>query len=217
MESPGPGHGHRGFLVQRNHESGGIVIGVTLPRGAALQQRVEATSCNRDIFTILKSGQCSFQIQPLTHGSTAVARKSHSGDFFRFLRPQASNQPISKSILRESDGLRDGVVRTGISMIKEDAERWRLELLLPWYAAGTLSRSESDCIEKALAGDVELARRYALVLEELAETINLNEALGEPSASVAETLFAAIDVEEALHRSAPNTTLSAGASLAKRA
>jgi hypothetical protein len=71
--------------------------------------------------------------------------------------------------------------------------------------------------QRALAGDVELARRYALVLEELAETINLNEALGEPSASVAETLFAAIDVEEALHRSAPNTALSAGASLAKRA
>ena len=109
-------------------------------------------------------------------------------------------------------------------MIKEDAERWRLELLLPWYAAGTLSRSESDCVEKALAGDVELARRYALVLEELAETINLNETLGEPSASVAETLFAAIDVEEArtprrrrLHRSAPKPALSAGASLAKRA
>ena len=61
------------------------------------------------------------------------------------------------------------------------------------------------------------ARRYALVLEELAETINLNEALGEPSASVAGTLFAAIDVEEALHRSAPNTALSAGANLAKRA
>ena len=127
------------------------------------------------------------------------------------MRPQASNQSISKSTLRESDGLRDGVVRTGISMIKEDAERWRLELLLPWYAAGTLSRSESDCVEKALAGDVELARRYALVLEELAETINLNEALGEPSASVAETLFAAIDVEEALHRSAPNNTAPAPA------
>ena len=131
--------------------------------------------------------------------------------FFRFLRPQASNQSISKSTLRESDGLRDGAVRTGISMIKEDAERWRLELLLPWYAAGTLSRSESDCVEKALAGDVELARRYALVLEELAETINLNEALGEPSASVAETLFAAIDVQEALHRSAPNITAPAPA------
>jgi hypothetical protein len=69
MESPGPGHGHRGFLVQRNHESGVIVIGVILPLGAALQQRVEATSCNRDIFTILKSGIRSptqNQIRPST-------------------------------------------------------------------------------------------------------------------------------------------------------
>ncbi|MET0407373.1 MAG: hypothetical protein ABW006_03290 [Hyphomicrobium sp.] len=96
-------------------------------------------------------------------------------------------------------------------MIKEDPEQLRIEFLLPWYAAGTLSRSESDRVEKALAGDIELARRYALVLEELAETINLNEALGEPSASVAETLFAAIEVEEAraprrqrLHRVVPN-------------
>ena len=217
MESPGPGHGHRGFLVQRNHESGGIVIGVILPLGAALQQRVEATSCNRDIFTILKSSQCSFLKSSHSHTLHCRCQKITLGRFLRFLRPQASNQPISKSTLRESDGLRDGTVRTGISMIKEDAERRRLELLLPWYAAGTLSRSESDCVEKALAGDVELARRYALVLEELAETINLNEALGEPSASVAGTLFAAIDVEEALHRSAPNTALSAGANLAKRA
>ena len=142
--------------------------------------------------------------------------------FLLYLSEQASNQPISKSTLRESDRLRDGKVTTDISMIKEDAERWRIEFLLPWYAAGTLSRSEADCVEKALADDLELARRYALVLKELAETISLNEALGEPSASVAETLFAAIDAEEArtprrrrLHRSAPNAALSA--SLAKRA
>ena len=113
--------------------------------------------------------------------------------------------------MRESDELRDGTARTGISMIEADAERSRIEFLLPWYAAGTLSRSESDRVEKALAGDVELARRYALVLEELAQTINLNEALGEPSARVEATLFAAIDLEEARtprrrrpHRSAPN-------------
>ena len=105
-------------------------------------------------------------------------------------------------------------------MIEEDAERLRIEFLLPWHAAGTLSRSESDRVEKALAGDVELARRYALALEELAQTINLNEALGEPSARVEATLFAAIDLEEArtprrrrLHRSAPTTALSAGAGL----
>ena len=103
-------------------------------------------------------------------------------------------------------------------MIEEDAERLRIEFLLPWYAAGTLSRSDSDRVEKALAGDIELARRYALVLEELAEAINLNEALGEPSASVAARLFAAIDLEartprrRRLHRSARNPALGAGAS-----
>jgi hypothetical protein len=121
--------------------------------------------------------------------------------------------------VRESDELRDGTARTGISMIEEDAERLRIEFLLPWYAAGTLSRCESDRVEKALAGDVELARRYALVLEELAATINLNEALGGPSARVEATLFAAIDLHEARtaprqrsHRSAPNTAPGPGAS-----
>ncbi len=105
-------------------------------------------------------------------------------------------------------------------MIKEGAERRRIESLLPWYAAGTLSRSDADCVEQALASDIGLARSYALVLEELAETVYLNERLG----GVAEKLFAAIDAEEArsprrrLHRPAPKTALSAGvASLAKRA
>ena len=84
-----------------------------------------------------------------------------------------------------------------MNMINEDAERQRIESLLPWYAAGTLSRSDADRVEQALAGDSELARCYALVLEELAETIYLNETLGEPSAGVAEKLFGAIDAEEA--------------------
>jgi hypothetical protein len=50
-------------------------------------------------------------------------------------------------------------------------------------------------------------------LEELAETVYLNETLGEPSACVAEKLFAAIDAEEArsprrrrLHRCAEHCT-----------
>jgi anti-sigma-K factor RskA len=109
-------------------------------------------------------------------------------------------------------------------MIQEGAERRRIESLLPWYAAGTLSRSDADRVEQALASDIGLARSYALVLEELAETVYLNERLGEPSACVAEKLFAAIDAEEArsprrrLHRPAPNTALNVGvASLAKRA
>ena len=70
-----------------------------------------------------------------------------------------------------------------------------IEALLPWHAAGTLSRSDARRVEQALARDPELARRYALVREELGETIHLNETLGAPSARAMETLFAKIDAE----------------------
>jgi hypothetical protein len=83
-----------------------------------------------------------------------------------------------------------------MSMIDKEPERHEIEALLPWYAAGTLSRREADLVERMLAGDRELARRYDLVRQELAETIRLNETLGAPSARAMEKLFAAIDVEE---------------------
>ena len=70
-----------------------------------------------------------------------------------------------------------------------------IEELLPWHAAGTLSRRDSLRVEEALARDPELARRYALVREELGETILLNETLGAPSAHAMEKLFAKIDAE----------------------
>ena len=53
---------------------------------------------------------------------------------------------------------------------------------MPWHAAGTLSPREAQSVEAALASDPELARRYELVREELAQTIHLNETLGAPSA-----------------------------------
>ena len=53
-----------------------------------------------------------------------------------------------------------------------------LEDLLPWHAAGTLDANEAAEVERALAADPELARRFALVREELTETILLNESLG---------------------------------------
>ena len=84
-----------------------------------------------------------------------------------------------------------------MNMINKEPERHDVEALLPWHAAGTLNRRDADRVERALAGDRELSRRYDLVREELAETISLNETLGEPSACVAEKLFAAIDLEEA--------------------
>ena len=70
-----------------------------------------------------------------------------------------------------------------------------IEELLPWHAAGTLSRRDTLRVEEALARDPELARRYALVREELGETILLNETLGAPSAHAMEKLFAKIDAE----------------------
>jgi hypothetical protein len=84
-----------------------------------------------------------------------------------------------------------------MNMINKEPERHEIEALLPWHAAGTLSRLDADRVERALAGDRELARRYDLVREELTETIHLNETLGAPSARAMEKLFAAIDAEEA--------------------
>src|SRR5262249_9746556 len=73
----------------------------------------------------------------------------------------------------------------------------KIEELLPWHATGTLSRRDANRVEQALAGDRELARRYDLVRQELAETTSLNETLGAPSARAMEKLFAAINAEEA--------------------
>jgi hypothetical protein len=78
-----------------------------------------------------------------------------------------------------------------------ESGRGDIEDLLPWHAAGTLSPRDMQRVETALAADPELARRYQLVREELAQTIHLNETLGAPSARAAETLFAKIDAEPA--------------------
>ena len=76
-----------------------------------------------------------------------------------------------------------------------DKEREDLETLLPWHAAGTLNRRDAERVEKALANDRELLRRFNLAREELNETIHLNETLGAPSARALEKLFAAIEAE----------------------
>ena len=85
-----------------------------------------------------------------------------------------------------------------MTAINKRPTRHEIEELLPWYATGTLSSREAERVEQALAGDSELARRYELVRQELAETARLNETLGAPSARAVEKLFAAINAEEAL-------------------
>ena len=72
-----------------------------------------------------------------------------------------------------------------------------IEMLLPWHAAGTLNARDARRVEEALARDPELAKQYAVIREEYAETISLNETLGAPSARAMQKLFAAIDAEPA--------------------
>ena len=85
-------------------------------------------------------------------------------------------------------------------MMMEEREPDEIEALLPWHAAGTLSRDDAARVEAALARDHELARRYALVREELAETIRVNEALGAPSPRPLQRLMTRIDAEAATGR-----------------
>ena len=72
-----------------------------------------------------------------------------------------------------------------------EKERHEIEALLPWHAAGTLSRCDADRVEQALSDDPKLAQHYDLVRQEFAETIHLNERLGAPasSASIAANSF----------------------------
>ena len=85
---------------------------------------------------------------------------------------------------------------------EEALARREIEELLPWHAAGTLSRRDAQRVEEALARDPELASRYELVREELAGTIHLNESLGAPPARAMEKLFAAIEAEPARRQAA---------------
>jgi hypothetical protein len=75
----------------------------------------------------------------------------------------------------------------------KQSEPSEIELLLPWYAAGTLDPRESQQVEAALANDPELAARYEWVCAELGQETHVSEAAGEPSGRDVKTLFAKID------------------------
>jgi hypothetical protein len=78
-----------------------------------------------------------------------------------------------------------------------EQEPSEIEMLLPWHAAGTLNARDARRVEEALVRDPALAKQYAVIREEYAETIGLNESLGAPSARAMQKLFAAIDAEPA--------------------
>ena len=84
-------------------------------------------------------------------------------------------------------------------MTTKQDNRAEISMLLPWYAAGTLSAAETRRVAEAIANDPELAGRLEEIREEAAETLLLNESLGVPSRRAADKLFAAIDAEQAAH------------------
>lgn len=94
---------------------------------------------------------------------------------------------------------------------KLDQEPGEIEMLLPWHAAGTLNARDARRVDEALARDPELAKQYAVIREEYAETIHLNESLGAPSARAMAKLFAAIDGEPAR---TPSASLNISAAIA---
>jgi anti-sigma-K factor RskA len=83
-----------------------------------------------------------------------------------------------------------------------EQEPSEIEMLLPWHAAGTLNARDARRVDEALARDPELAKHYAAIREEYAETIDLNESLRAPSVRAMQKLFAAIDAEPARNPSA---------------
>ena len=88
-----------------------------------------------------------------------------------------------------------------MNMIKNKAsEREEIEALLPWHAAGTLSRRDAQKVEQALASDAELATQYETVRQDLVETIGLNESLGAPSARAMQKLMADIEADTSTAR-----------------
>jgi anti-sigma-K factor RskA len=85
------------------------------------------------------------------------------------------------------------------------AEREEIEALLPWHAAGTLSRREAEMVEQALATDADLAAQFETVREDLAETIVANESLGAPSARAMQKLMADIEADVSTSRRAKSS------------
>jgi len=83
-----------------------------------------------------------------------------------------------------------------------EQEPSEIELLLPWHASGTLNARDARRVEEALARDPELAKQYAVIREEYAATVHLNEGLGGPPPRAMLKLFAAIDAEPARKPSA---------------
>ncbi|HHK75134.1 MAG TPA: hypothetical protein ENJ57_08205 [Rhizobiales bacterium] len=70
-----------------------------------------------------------------------------------------------------------------------------IEVMLPWYAAGTLEPQETARIEAELADNPALQQQLELINEEIEQDIRLNTALGAPSTDILPKLMARIAAE----------------------
>ncbi len=82
----------------------------------------------------------------------------------------------------------------------KSGEPSEIELLLPWYAAGTLDPAAMRQVEAALASDPELASRFEWARAEFVQETAIGDAAGEPSPGDTKALFARIDALPARRR-----------------
>jgi hypothetical protein len=84
-------------------------------------------------------------------------------------------------------------------MNDKENERSDVDLALPWYTIDRLSAEERTRIESALNEDEDLRRHLALVRDEAAEAVALNESLKTAPAAGFDRIMAKIDLHEAQH------------------
>lgn len=88
-----------------------------------------------------------------------------------------------------------------------------IDLLLPWYATGTLTPAEAARVEEALARDPSLAHRLELTRDEMGEAVALAEDTPGPSPRARERVF---DRIAAIEDARPLGVMEAGRAVASR-
>ena len=74
----------------------------------------------------------------------------------------------------------------------EDIEREEIEKLLPWYATGTLTRTDAEKVERYLAIHPQMTNQLDLILTEREQAVLANEALALPSDGAFDRLIVTI-------------------------
>jgi anti-sigma factor RsiW len=83
-----------------------------------------------------------------------------------------------------------------------NSPREDIEALMPWYEKGTLPEKEARMVAEYLEANPDRARFLALIREEVAETIEANEAAGMPPSAALGRLMDAIAAEPKTQRAA---------------